>query len=155
MALYGVLWISQNHNNILGENGYPEHIVNSYIHKFLNTTRDRKIGPDKCPVYIRISLLCVCFSKLLVLLSDLTNSLLSLLTHNNKSIHWATCFSSPACNNWLCRNVPSSFLSFLSLIQHGLYPSLAGTLFPTIRSNSWYVPWQCHSAASDPVRWPG
>ena len=34
--------------NILSENGYPEHIVKRYIHKFLNTTRDRKIGPVKC-----------------------------------------------------------------------------------------------------------
>ena len=36
--------------NILGENGYPEHIVKRYVHKFLNTTKDQKIGPDKCPL---------------------------------------------------------------------------------------------------------
>ena len=40
--------------NILRENGYPENIVKRYIHKFLNTTKDRKFGPDKCPVYIRM-----------------------------------------------------------------------------------------------------
>ena len=30
--------------NILSENGYPEHIVKRYTHKFLNTTKDQKIG---------------------------------------------------------------------------------------------------------------
>ena len=40
--------------NILGENGYPEHIVKRYMHKYLNTTNDWKIGPAKCPVYIRM-----------------------------------------------------------------------------------------------------
>ena len=40
--------------NILGENGYLEYIIKRYVHKFLNMTKDRKLGPHNCPVYIRM-----------------------------------------------------------------------------------------------------
>ena len=39
---------------ILSENGYPEDIIRSFTHKFLTAIDERKMGPEKCPVYIKI-----------------------------------------------------------------------------------------------------
>ena len=39
---------------ILSENGYPEYIIRRFIHKFLTAIDERKMDPEKCPVYIKI-----------------------------------------------------------------------------------------------------
>ena len=40
--------------SILSENGYPEYIIRRFTHKFLTAVDERKMGPEKCPVYIKI-----------------------------------------------------------------------------------------------------
>ena len=38
---------------ILSENGYPEYNIRRFLHKFLTAIDERKMGPEKCPVYIK------------------------------------------------------------------------------------------------------
>ena len=38
---------------ILSENGYPEYI-RRFLHKFLTAKDEWKMGPEKCPIYIKI-----------------------------------------------------------------------------------------------------
>ena len=41
-------------NQLLIDNGYPEHVLLSCIkEKLANISSERRFGPEKCPVYLR------------------------------------------------------------------------------------------------------
>ena len=41
-------------SGILSENGFPEYIIRRLMHKFLTAIDERKMGPEKCPIDIKI-----------------------------------------------------------------------------------------------------